>query len=488
MLVQSFSAVAFLGLAQLADASGSPSTGHRRTASGGQTMNLVRSAPNSNQWTTQQWGHWAKTQKSSLEAKYGGASGAGVKKRATGTNAIINQIGDSTYFGSLAIGTPPVSYNVQLDTGSADLWVAGSNCTTDCSGMATFNPSSSSTFHNESSSFSVSYGSGQAAGFLSQDVVQMAGFEVQNQIFGVCEQVSSGLLTEPVSGLLGLAFQSIASSGAPPFWETLVTEGAWDEPVMAFHLTRYLNLSGVQTLEPGGSFSMGFANTSLYTGDIDYVNLAVTGSYWILPITSISVQNQSINAPSGDQAYAAIDTGTTLVGGPSSFIAEIFKQIPGSAPGKDDFKGYYTYPCDTNVTVALSFGGRTWSISPADFRLTRLTKDECLGAFFENTVGGRAPAWIVGDTFLKNVYSVFRYSPASVGFAELSAVALAQNGDANAAVPSATIGSSPSSVSATGSMLPGRHKGAGIKIGQGLLYATTVSLLIMIASVHCVLL
>lgn len=405
--------------------------------------------------------------------------------------SMTNQNGDSSYFGSLAIGTPPVSYNVILDTGSADLWLAGSDCTTGCSGVATFDPSSSSTFRNESSPFSITYGSGQAAGFLSQDVVQMAGFEVQNQIFAVCEQVSGGLLTAPVSGLLGLAFQTIASSRAPPFWETLVTEGAWDEPVMAFQLTRYLNVSGVQTLEPGGSFSMGFANSSLYTGDIDYVNLPVTGSYWVLPITSISVQNQSISPPSGQQAYAAIDTGTTLVGGPSSYIAQIFQQIPGSAPGTGDFESYYTYPCDTDVTVALSFGGRTWSISPADFRLARLTQRECLGAFFEIDSGGSsAPSWIVGDTFLKNVYSVFRYSPASVGFANLSAVALAQNGDASGAVPSATIGSSAARVSATGSMLPKAHRSAGIKIGCGLLYATSASLLITIAvaGVHSVLL
>jgi hypothetical protein len=66
----------------------------------------------------------------------------------------------------------------------------------------------------------------------------MAGFQVQNQVFAICDQVSSGLLSEPVSGLLGLGFQTIASSKASPFWETLVSESAWDSPVMAFQLTR----------------------------------------------------------------------------------------------------------------------------------------------------------------------------------------------------------------------------------------------------------
>ena len=49
----------------------------------------------------------------------------------------------------------------------------------------------------------------------------------------------------------------------------------------------------------------------------------------------------------------------------------------------------------------------------------------------------------------KNVYSVFRYNPASVGFAKLSDTALAYNGNDDTSVPSATIGSVAAQVSAT---------------------------------------
>ena len=69
----------------------------------------------------------------------------------------------------------------------------------------------------------------------------MAGFTVPNQSFGVCNTVSTNLLTGPVSGLLGLGFQPIASSKAMPFWETLVSSGAWDTPVMGVQLTRLVD-------------------------------------------------------------------------------------------------------------------------------------------------------------------------------------------------------------------------------------------------------
>jgi len=138
----------------------------------------------------------------------------------------------------------------------------------------------------------------------------------------------------------------------------------------------------------------------------------------------LTVQGNSITLPSGKDSYAAIDTGTTLIGGPQDTIAAIYASIPGSEPASGDYEGYYSYPCDTNVNVTMSFGGRSWSVSSADFVMTKVSGNTCIGGFFATE---STPAWIVGDTFLKNVYSVFRYNPPSVGFADLSETALAMN-------------------------------------------------------------
>jgi hypothetical protein len=394
------------------------------------------------------FGVWAKNQRHGLTAKYGGPTS---RKRSTGTNLITDQGGDASYFGSLAIGTPAVSFDVILDTGSSDLWIADSSCSVGCSGVPTFDASSSSTFKNQSTPFQIQYGSGAAEGTLASETVQMAGFSVANQVFAVCDQVSSELLTSPVSGLLGLAWQGIASSSATPFAQTLATGSSWDSPVMAFQLTRFMNASGAKQLEAGGSFTMGFVNSTLYTGDIDYINMPVTNSYWILPLTAMTVQGNSVSLPSGSDSYAAIDTGTTLVGGPATEIQAIYAQIPDSEPGTGNYDGYYFYPCDTSVTVTLSFGGNTWAVSPADFQLQDLGKGQCVGSFFTLETGNSAPPWILGDTFLKNVYSVFRFNPPSVGFASLSAYSLSMNGDVDLAVPSATIGSVSAFATAGGS-------------------------------------
>jgi cathepsin D len=64
------------------------------------------------------------------------------------------------------------------------------------------------------------------------------------------------------------------------------------------------------------------------------------------------------------------------------------------------------------------------------------------------------PGWIIGDTFLKNVYTVFRANPASVGFAALATgvqSSVTENG-----VLTPTIGSVSVPVSVTGSSGLGR--------------------------------
>ena len=59
----------------------------------------------------------------------------------------------------------------------------------------------------------------------------------------------------------------------------------------------------------------------------------------------------------------------------------------------------------------------------------------CAGGIFDLTAGssigqgGGNPSWVVGATFLKNVYSVFRSQPAAVGFAELSNAAGGSSGE-----------------------------------------------------------
>ena len=92
--------------------------------------------------------------------------------------------------------------------------------------------------------------------------------------------------------------------------------------------------------------------------------------------------------------------------------------------------------------MRMIFGSVSYLISEADFNLGAFSQDSqyCMGAVFAQDLGSRAPIqWIVGATFLKNVYSVFSYEPAAIGFAPLAGEATTATTASGANVlPSAT--------------------------------------------------
>jgi cathepsin D len=133
----------------------------------------------------------------------------------------------------------------------------------------------------------------------------------------------------------------------------------------------------------------------------------------------------------GSTNVVAVDTGTTLIGGPSSVIASIYAAIPGSSQMTGAYANYYQYPCSTSINFDITLGGFTISITDQDFNLGRYSSDTtmCTGAAFIQALPAGSPVqWILGDTALKNVYSVYRYNPPAVGFASLAGSDSSQSG------------------------------------------------------------
>lgn len=353
------------------------------------------------------------------------------KRQSSNTIEIGDQSQDALYFAAVEIGTPAQSLNVILDTGSSDLWVVDDSCQTCSSSTPVFDVSASTSVKTDTASrpdTTISYGSGAVAGTLSSDTVAMAGFTVDSQVFLAVDRTTSGLLSGTVSGIMGLAFQRLAATEAVPFWETLANNNQLSDPEMSFHLDRHRGERTFVNEQEGGSFTLGGTNSSLFQGDIEFLD-AQGESYWLLEMNSLTVQGNSISlSGSSTTRLAAIDTGTTLIGGPSADVKAFWATIDGSREASNE-AGLYAFPCDTNVEVTISFGGKAWPINSTDMILSREStgSDMCLGGVFDLSAGSNipansnAPGWVVGATFLKNVYSVFRASnPPAIGFAQLS--------------------------------------------------------------------
>ncbi|KAJ7489164.1 acid protease [Mycena latifolia] len=345
-------------------------------------------------------------------------------RRATASGfSVVDQEADSSYFSTIQIGTPGQTFNVILDTGSSDLFVLDSSCRR-CGGSGPlFDSSKSSTFSQQTSNqpTEIDYGSGSVEGLIGTDTVTMGSFSTSSQGFLLVEDLTDGLVTGSVSGLIGLAFQGLSETQAVPFWQALINNNQLTSPEMAFQLTR----SQSDNDEPGGTFTLGGTNSSLFTGNIEFINLvdSSTPTFWLLSVSAVTVQGKPVSISTGNSALAAIDTGTTALGGPTDAVEAIWAAVPGASSAG---QGFFQFPCSTSVQITLSFGGKAWPINSDDINLGQIEEGSsmCVGAIFDLTGGSDAasgaPSWVVGDTFLKNVYSVFRQNPMSVGFAQLA--------------------------------------------------------------------
>ncbi|CCA76595.1 related to aspartic protease [Serendipita indica DSM 11827] len=332
---------------------------------------------------------------------------------------------------------------------TVDLWIRSSSCVY-CASHATgalFNQTESSTFSYVQGGLDGLFFGEFISGILGSDVVQMGQFQVASQVFGLATSVRNTILAGNSSGIMGLGFRPSVITGAHPWWQQ--ASNGWDAPQMSFYFTRSRSGPYASIEEPGGQFTLGGTNSSLFQGSINFNNL-VHEQDWVILMDEIGIANNASIQISSPSQSAAIDMGIEGIGGPSSVLDQFYSLIPGATRSQIS-SSLYVIPCNTTVQATLMFGGRTYTMQASDLIGSKLSGgQQCIGTFFVLTPrndlpSSDMPAWRIGSAFLKNVYTVLQSEPAAIGFATLrdnvqefgtlgfAGLSIDENGHANAA-------------------------------------------------------
>ncbi|XP_029160641.1 aspartic proteinase-like isoform X3 [Nylanderia fulva] len=329
---------------------------------------------------------------------------------------------DTQYYGLITIGTPPQEFKVIFDTDYSNFWISSTKCIYLNIGCLLhsnkYDSKKSSTYVRNHVAINIPCGRDSMAGFLSTDVVSIAGLNVQNQKFVEPVQFrSAAFVYAKFDGMLGMGFNMLYGNEEPVF-NNIVEQGLISSAVFSFYLNK--NLSA----KVDGELILGGTDPDYYEGELMYVPISKTG-YWQFTIDKIKVLsyyivygndypvNGHILCPDGCQAIA--NTGTSSIYGPTSDIS-IINQLIGTIFSNGERRTLCAVKDSANMPV-ISFiiGGKMFNLTSEDYiqPVSRKNHMICRSGF----VAQDTTFWTLGDIFLRRYYSVFDFEKGRVGFA-----------------------------------------------------------------------
>lgn len=356
---------------------------------------------------------------------------------------ITNQL--TFYSVSLEIGTPAQNITVLVDTGSSDLWVSNSDnpyCqsnyniesgisfvnTIDCQEYGTFDPSASSSWSSNYTTFNINYGDTTfARGVWGQDRLHLEDLNVTGLSFAVANRSNSTV------GVLGIGLPGLevtyTGSGTGRSYQydnfplVLKRSGAIESNVYSL----YLNDSD----SSHGTVLFGAVDHSKYEGSLNTIPLVNTlkaNGFQSAVQFDVTLQGIGMTFENGTsdktltttKIPALLDSGTTLTYLPDSIVSTIAKQISASYSSR---LGYYTIPCPEtssktaetldSTQLVFDFGGFYINATLKDF-LVRASETTCLLGIVPQT----AHSALLGDSFLSNAYVVYDLENKEISLAQ----------------------------------------------------------------------
>eukprot|EP00933_Yihiella_yeosuensis_P042915 TRINITY_DN3758_c0_g1_i1.p1 TRINITY_DN3758_c0_g1~~TRINITY_DN3758_c0_g1_i1.p1 ORF type:complete len:652 (-),score=143.16 TRINITY_DN3758_c0_g1_i1:235-2190(-) len=309
----------------------------------------------------------------------------------------------TAYWGSIMVGTPAQEFKVIFDTGSGNLILPSTKCQgRGCTVHKRYDPSQSSTSQqvtNEQGegSTQITFGTGDITGDYYKDKFCVAGSLCSDVNFiASTEQSDMPFSSTPFDGILGLGFKDLSMGGNFNILDDLYEGNSLPQGTFSVFLTE----DGSSELTFGG-----FKQERLAS---DVVWSKVTHeSYWQVGVDDIYINNQESNLCGMAGCQVAVDTGTSMLAGPSDLVSALDSKIGA----KEDCSNYDTLP-----NIGFMVSGKVLNLAPEDY----MDKDgnSCQFSLMALDVPPpRGPLFIFGDPFLRRFVTIYDKSGPAVGFA-----------------------------------------------------------------------
>jgi cathepsin D len=274
-----------------------------------------------------------------------------------------------------------------------------------------FHPAHSKTYKKLPVEMSVQFGTGAIEGFLAQDTFTLGPVRVHDQTFGqIKKSTGSVFVTGKFDGILGLSFPSLSAHSYTPVFDSIMKQQLLSNNMFSF----YYSLLPKQN----SAIMLGQPLKSMYTGDVKWIDVSKP-FYWEVNLIDILYDGESTGACTSPPCKAVVDTGTSLLTGPSQYTTKMLRKlgVDRGCSNMDDLKkityilsddhGEYRFDLDSNYYVLKSQAKRADG-SPKFCRAGFMALD---------VPKPRGPLFILGDVFMRRYYTIFDRDHNRIGIA-----------------------------------------------------------------------
>lgn len=227
----------------------------------------------------------------SWDRRLGGMSVSGIP---------LSNYNDNEYVGIVGVGTPSQPLTIVFDTGSSDMWIPSSSCST-CRKHSSFNVGASSSFSDvvdfsgETVNFRISYGSGDVFGDVATETLKLGNLTLPGVRIGLVTREDDQIASFDMDGICGLAFSSLAMVTRPDILDSM----ALAYPNLTNSFSMYLGADPDDTVGPSSQIMFGGYDLSIVSPNAVFyysplVRYSSSFTYWTVSLTGFELTSSNV--------------------------------------------------------------------------------------------------------------------------------------------------------------------------------------------------
>jgi len=343
-----------------------------------------------------------------------------IRRRKLGLTQVKHHAGQrhgqqSEYYGQVSVGSPPQTFTVVFDTGSGNLLLPSKECVDEaCSSHKRFDSALSATALQVADAdhpnqavdkdgsrdvVTITFGTGEMSGVYVRDNICLGTGDIccQANFVAATEESDEPFSLVPFDGILGLSLPQMAEGPSFSVLDRLVESGVLQKGLFSV----FFGNEGEQSEITFGSYKMDQMETEIFWSPV-----TVPG-YWQVAMDDITLENKNLGLCSSQKCQVAVDTGTSLLAGPSDVVAALVEKLQVA----DDCSNLQSLP-----DLGFIVGDHILNLKAEDY-VAQHSSGCSLGLMSLDIPPPKGPLFIFGDPFLRKYLTVYDRQNMRVGFA-----------------------------------------------------------------------